>query len=146
MSTPITEINDIFLKQIGKDIMLEFEDEIIEDLLLTYLEGAIVDFYECEKDLTITEESDEEGNIVKVISSDLSMEEKFILSRGMILYWLQPKILTQDLLKNRITDGDYSIKSPANLLNNLLKLKKSSEEDMYKRRVRYSYKGKDINE
>lgn len=145
MSTPISEINDIFLKQIGKDIMLEFEDEIIEDLLLTYLEGAIVDFYECEKDLTITEQTINKEK-VKVISSDLSMEEKFILSRGMILYWLQPKILTQDILKNRITDGDYSIKSPANLLNNLLKLKESSEADMYKRRVRYSYRGKDINE
>ena len=125
--------------------MLEYQDEIIEDLLLTYLEGAITDFYECEKDLTIVEEVVNDETI-KVISSDLSMEEKFILSRGMILYWLQPKILTQDILKNRITDGDYSIKSPANLLNNLLKLKESSEADMYKRRVRYSYKGKDINE
>lgn len=124
--------------------MLEYQDEIIEDLLLTYLQGAITDFYECEKDMTIIEEEGE--TIFLAIASDLSMEEKFILSRGMILYWLQPKILTQDILKNRITDGDYSIKSPANLLNNLLKLKESSEADMYKRRVRYSYRGKDINE
>lgn len=144
MSTPISEINDIFLKQIGKDIMIEYQDEIIEDLLLTYLQGAIVDFHECKKDLTIIEI--EEEDIFMAIKDDLSMEEKFILSRGMILYWLQPKILTQDILKNRITDGDYSIKSPANLLNNLLKLKDSSEADMYKRRVRYSHKGKDINE
>jgi hypothetical protein len=144
MSTPISEINDIFLKQIGKDIMLEYQDEIIEDLLLTYLQGAIADFHECKKDLTIIEI--EEDGIFMAVKDDLSMEEKFILSRGMILYWLQPKILTQDILKNRITDGDYSIKSPANLLNNLLKLKDSSEADMYKRRVRYSYKGKDINE
>lgn len=137
MSTPVTDIYDVFLKYIGKDVMLEMPDEIVEDLLYTYLQGAITEFYECSKNLTL-----EDGNFTE----DLNMEEKFILADEMIQYWLNPKILTQEVIKNRITDGDYSVKSSANLLNNLLKLRDDSSERSRMRRVRYSYKGKNINE
>lgn len=136
MSTPVSEIYDIFLKRIGKDIMLEMEPYLVEDLLSTYLEDATVEFSECDKDLSINENS---------IVSDLSLEEKHILSRGMILCWLQPKIFTQEVIKNRITDGDYTSKSSGNLLNNLLKLKESAADDFKKSKVRYSYRGKNIN-
>lgn len=138
MATPVTDIYDIFLNQIGKDIMLELPDEIVDDLLYNYLLGATVEFsYYCNKDLSI-----KDGNVV----GDLELDEKFILSRGMILYWLQPKINTQEVIKNRITDGDYVIKSPANLLDKLLKLKLSSESDMKKRIIKYTHKGRNINE
>lgn len=138
MATPLIDIYDIFLNQIGKDVMLELEDELVMDLLKNYLIGATVEFSQyCSKDLSIKDD---------YINDDLDLDEKFILSRGMVLYWLQPKINTQEVIKNRITDGDYVIKSPANLLDKLLKLKKSSEEDMRKRIIRYTYKGKNINE
>ena len=97
MATPVTDIYEIFLSQIGKDIMLELSNEIVDDLLYNYLLGATVEFsYYCNKDLSI-----KDGNVV----GDLELDEKFILSRGMILYWLQPKINTQEVIKNRITDG-----------------------------------------
>ncbi|MDU6996520.1 MAG: hypothetical protein E6356_16820 [Terrisporobacter othiniensis] len=138
MATPVTDIYEIFLSQIGKDIMLELSNEIVDDLLYNYLLGATVEFsYYCNKDLSI-----KDGNVV----GDLELDEKFILSRGMILYWLQPKINTQEVIKNRITDGDYVIKSPANLLDKLLKLKLSSESDMKKRIIKYTHKGRNINE
>lgn len=138
MATPVTDIYNMFLSQIGKDIMLELPDEIVEDLLYNYLLGATIEFsYYCNKDLSI-----KDGNI----ADDLDSNEKLILSKGMILYWLQPKINTQEVIKNRITDGDYVIKSPANLLDKLLKLKISSESDMRKMIIKYSYKGRNINE
>lgn len=138
MATPVTDIYNMFLSQIGKDIMLELSDEIVEDLLYSYLLGATIEFsYYCNKDLSI-----KDGNIV----DDLDSNEKLILSKGMILYWLQPKINTQEVIKNRITDGDYVIKSPANLLDKLLKLKSSSESDMRKMIIKYSHKGRNINE
>lgn len=143
MSTPVRKIYDIFLKQIGKDVMLLMRDDLIEDLLYTYLQGSIVEFEECEKDLSIVEDFDEDE---LVIVDDLTNEEEFILSRGMILYWLQPKILTQEVIKMKITDGDYSMKSSANLLNNLIKLKESSEKDMRRRKIKYSHRGRSFNE
>ena len=141
MSTPVGDIFRLFLGQIGEDIITELEDEVVDDLLLGYLEGAITEFHECKKDLTISY-----NGVDCVINDDLTLDEKYILSRGMLLYWLQPKINTEDLIRNRITDGDYTIKSPANLLEKLLKLKDSTEKDLKRRKINYSYRGKNINE
>ena len=138
MATPVSDIYDLFLSQIGKDLMLEMADDIVDELLMTYLLGATVEFsLICKKDLTI-----ENG----YIRDDLTLDEKFILSRGMVLYWLQPKINNQEVIKNRITDGDYVIKSPANLLEKLLKLKTTTEKDMHRRIIRYSYKDNKLYE
>lgn len=155
MSTPVTNIYDKFLKSIGKDKLLELDEYIVEDLMLTYLEGAISEIsLIMEKEFVIEGDSitcyDEitKEDVLNGISPSysLSLDEQFILVDGMILFWLKPKINTQDLIRMRITDGDYSMKSPASLLNNLIKLKQDTERDMYRRIVRYSYKGKDINE
>lgn len=136
MSTPVQDIYKIFLSQIGKDIIVELDQEVVEDLMLTYLLGASVEFDRCKKDLTI------EGDSIK---GDLDLDEKFILADGMILYWLQPKKLTQELIKNRITDGDYVIKSPANLLDKLMKLEEQTKTKLRKRLVKYSWKDKRLN-
>lgn len=136
MSTPVQDIYKIFLSQIGKDIITELNREVAEDLMLTYLQGASVEFSKCRKDLNI-----QENNII----GDLDLDEKFILAEGMILYWLQPKKLTQEVIKNRITDGDYVIKSPANLLDKLMKLENQTQDKLRKRLIKYSWKNKRIN-
>lgn len=136
MSTPVQDIYKIFLSQIGKDIITELSREVAEDLMLTYLQGASVEFSKCRKDLNI-----QENNII----GDLDLDEKFILAEGMILYWLQPKKLTQEVIKNRITDGDYVIKSPANLLDKLMKLESQTQDKLRKRLIKYSWKDKRIN-
>ena len=52
MATPVSDIYDLFLSQIGKDLMLEMADDIVEELLMTYLLGATVEFsLICKKDL-----------------------------------------------------------------------------------------------
>lgn len=136
MSTPVQDVYKIFLSQIGKDIMTELNREVAEDLMMTYLQGASVEFSKCKKDLSI-----EENNI----KGDLDLDEKFILAEGMILYWLQPKKLTQEVIKNRITDGDYVIKSPANLLDKLIKLEKQTQDKLRKRLIKYSWKNIRMN-
>lgn len=136
MSTPVEDIYKIFLSQIGKDIISELEQEIAEDLMSTYLQGAIVEFDICKKDLTI---------VANAIVDDLDNDEKFILANGMVLYWLQPKKLTQEVIKNRITDGDYAMKSPGNLLDKLMKLESQTEDKLRRRMKKYSWKGMRIN-
>lgn len=136
MSTPVQDIYKIFLSQIGKDIITELNQEVAEDLMFTYLQGATVKFSKCKKDLSI-----EENNI----KDDLDLDEKFLLAKGMILYWLQPKKLTQEVIKNRITDGDYVIKSPANLLDKLMKLETQTKDEFRKDLIAYSWKDKRMN-
>lgn len=136
MATPVQDVYKIFLSQIGKDILSELDQEIAEDIMLTYLEGATVEFDKCNKDLTIEN---------SYIIGDLELDEKFILSDAMILYWLKPKIHTQEVIKNRITDKDYSINSPANLLDKLIKLQEQCEKRLAKRLRKYSWKNKKVN-
>ena len=140
MSTPVVDIYDRFLKRIGKDILTDLaaagETELVEDLMHTYLEDAIVIFDNCKKDLTIVD-----GNIV----DDLDLEEKKILSRAMIISWLEPKINTEGVIKNKVTPGDYVAKSPANLLDKLMKLKHSVEYEIRIMKNRYSHRGRNIN-
>ena len=135
--TPVQDIYKIFLSQIGKDVITELSQEIAEDLMFTYLQGATVEFDKCTKDLSIIDNN---------IQDNLDLDEKFILADGMILYWLQPKKLTQEVIKNRITDGDYVIKSPANLLDKLMKLENQTQDRLRKRLIKYSWKNKRIND
>lgn len=136
MSTPLTDIYNLFLNQIDDDILAIMSDEVIEDMLLTYLKGSITEFNTCVKDIEIEGDS---------INCDLDLDEQFILVRGMIIYWLNPKILSQNIIKNRMTSRDYSQYSPANLLDKLIKLKESTQKDQKKAKIKYSYKHKKVN-
>ena len=53
MATSVQDIYKRFLAQIGKDVIVELEQELAEELMQIYLEGAISMFDICEKDLTI---------------------------------------------------------------------------------------------
>lgn len=136
MSTPVQDIYKIFLSQIGKDLISELKQEVAEDIMMTYLLGATVEFDKCKKDLTINEDN---------ILGDLEIDEKFILADGMIIYWLQPKINTEEVIRNRITDRDYSSNSPANLLDKLIKLRDQTERRLSKRLRKYSWKDVKVN-
>lgn len=55
MGTPLSKVYKKFLSQIDDKEWLLVEDEVIEDLMFEYLEGATVDFTQCRKDLSILE-------------------------------------------------------------------------------------------
>jgi hypothetical protein len=136
MATSVQDIYKRFLAQIGKDVIAELEQELAEELMLIYLEGAISMFDICEKDLTIEDYSFKE---------DLTLNEQYILADGMILYWLKPKINTEKMIDLIITTSDYNIKSPANLLDKLNTLYNDSFYKFRNRINRYSFKGKKVN-
>ena len=141
--TPVENIFRVFLSQIGKDIIAELPDDIAEELMLDYLRGSTTMFNTCTKDLSISFD-EEEG--IYAINSNLDLDEIYILANGMIVYWLKPKIYTLEIIKMGMTDGDFSKKSTAPLLGKLIELKKMAEKDMRRQKVKYSYKGKGINE
>ena len=59
---------------------------------------------------------------------------------------LEEYVCTQEVIKNKITDDDYSTKSPANLLDKLIKLRTTSENDLRARKIRYTWRGNNLNE
>lgn len=136
MGTPVQDIYKRFLSQIGKDIISDLEQELAEELMLMYLEGAISLFDICKKDLTIKD---------NIFNEELTLDEQYILVDGMIIYWLRPKINTEKMIDLIITTSDYNIKSPANLLDKLNTLYKTSLYNFRCRINRYSFKGKQVN-
>ncbi|WP_133145424.1 hypothetical protein, partial [Clostridioides difficile] len=53
MATPVKDIYKQFLSLINDEEMLLLEEEIIEEMMYSYLQKATFDFYECRKDLSI---------------------------------------------------------------------------------------------
>ena len=138
MSTPLSTIYDNFLKQIDDEIMVfmseKFGDQFVEDLMLTYLKGAIAKFRTYEGDLELVENSSD-----SYITQDLTQKEIDIISMGMITIWLNPKIFCEDKLKQAITDGDYNRLSSANMLDKLLNLKEYADDYFRAEMIEYSY-------
>ncbi|EGT3659619.1 TPA: hypothetical protein SOL37_002577 [Clostridioides difficile] len=203
MATPVKDIYKQFLSLINDEEMLLLEEEIIEDMMYSYLQKATFDFYECRKDLSIIgqeeycitipigqlefiieynnkfaeikligkytdkeyeinkdyivefreedciitfETETEEEILLKSkylgeIISDLDLDEIIILAYGMMIWWLQPKILREENLKQMLTDSDYNTKSGANMLAKLCSLEIQIREQLAKYKTRYSYKG-----
>lgn len=135
--TPVQDIYKRFLRQIGTDILSELEQEIAEEIMYGYLENALCEFDEWNEDLTI-----EDGYIV----TDLTSSDKSLIADVMVLCWLQPKINTEEILKVAVTDGDYTKKSTASMLDKLLKLEEKMIKRVTRKKIKRSWKNKRLNE
>lgn len=138
MATPVESIYRRFLSRIGADILSEIEDkDVVEEILLIFLEDAICEVEDIyDKDLTITN-----GNI----TSDLTSLEIKILANAMVLYWLQPKINTEEMIKMQITDSDYTKKNTASLLDKLIRLRVDAKNTLRSDLVKLSWRNKKVN-
>lgn len=135
--TPVQDIYKRFLSQIGTDILSELEQEIAEEIMYGYLENSLCEFDDWKEDLTIID-----GYIV----ADLNSSDKLLIAENMVLYWLQPKINTEEILKVAVTDGDYTKKSTASALDKLLKLEEKMKKSVDRKKIRRSWKNKRLNE
>lgn len=140
MATNLSKIFEHFLSQINDEEMLLISDEILEDQMIMYLEKAIFDFPELKKDTTIVNPN-EDNNSEGYIIGDLDNDEIIILSYGMVLWWLQPKINREENLKQQLTDHDYKALSGANMLLRLQAKDRQTRDILTKYRTRYEYKG-----
>lgn len=135
MATQLETVYRPFLNSIeDEEWLLIDDDEVIEDLLLDYLEKATVDFNTCRKSLKIDYDA-------MSFNEELDMDEIVILSKGMILNYLDPKIYREQNLKQAVTSKDYSKLSNANMLDKLIELKKHTRNEFDRYMNNYDYKG-----
>ena len=132
MSTSLETVFGKFLSQIDDIELSLIDDDDLEYFLLGLLENAIVEFKECKKDLTI---NIEEG----CIEADLTMEEIYILSLSMKLFWLSPKIHREENLRQIMQDRDFKQLSNANMLKALLQLQDVTRRELQKFKQRYAF-------
>lgn len=135
--TTFDEVYEVYLDRITTYKLKELtEDERYEDLKLK-LKMAFARFTniaEVNVDYTL-----------RTFSRDLSLNEIDILSYFMIGEWLSPIVLSEETLKNRLKSRDYEVHSPANLLAQLLSVKKSCENEANRLMNKYGYLTKYLN-
>lgn len=71
---------------------------------------------------------------------NLDTSEIRILALAMLLSYLKPKIMTQDTLKQFVSDKDYTKLSGANMLLRLMGLKKNTEKELDVVQGKYAFK------
>ena len=131
MATQVDLIFKKFLSNIEDESWLMIENSVIEDLMYEYLDNATAEFDTCRKDLTI--END-------YIVSDLNNLEILILAKGMILQYLEPKIICEKNLRQDVTSKDFSKLSNANMLDKMIKLKELTRKEFDTLQTKYDYK------
>ncbi|PEV64242.1 hypothetical protein [Bacillus thuringiensis] len=119
MATPFSEIYKLFLGKIDSYDFAKLTKEELEEDLKDYLDLAISNFIVCTKDL---EDMTDEG-----FNEKLTMKEKDILATLMVLEFLKPKMATDELIIQALTDKDIRMTSQANHLKLVMELSKQIE-------------------
>lgn len=116
MGTSYEEVYDFFLPKIRDYIYDNLSEEELKELFEPYLITAIVGFKKCKKLL-----NRDAAN--KTFQEILTDEEKDILSRLMVVEYLSPKIITSDLLEQRVVSSEFKTWSQANHITQLKDLR-----------------------
>lgn len=133
MGTPVEDVYRKFLGMIEDEEWLLVDEEVIEDLMLNYLENATVEFTQCTKDLSI--------NYRKMTFNEvLNMDEIMILAWGMVIHYLQPKIKREENLRQFVSDKDFSRLSNANMLLRLMNLESKARKQLEVYQSKYRFK------
>lgn len=118
-----------------------YTDEMFAQAEQDLLEVAIDDFSDiCIQDLTDYDIELQEFNI------ELSRKEQSILALSMIVHWLEPYVYNSDALKNAMSTKDFSVFSPAKLLEQMKDLLQQSERKLKAEMNGYSFRVNKVSE
>lgn len=139
MATPYSVIHARAIAKITDYDIVKFDISARETVLHEYLVSAQVEFQRlCKVDLT------DKDDVLAQYNADLDEEIIEILATGEAYYWLCPKVLNTENLYNVLNTKDFSMYSPANLLNELQNLRDMFWKDFKRKMYEYTYRTADI--
>ena len=110
--TTYEQVYEAFLNKARDYQVFELAESTARELLKGYLESAIAEFEDiCVQNITETDEENLQFNVA------LTKKEINILAEGMCKAFLETQRNNSDLFKNGLSTKDYTMFSPANLLN-----------------------------
>jgi hypothetical protein len=141
LATPFADVKQYFLNKISDFDLAGYTEEIIDGMLDKYMFSACSKFNTSLVDLLDLDLVGEKFN------NDLDFEIIDIITEGMIVEWLKPKIFHTDNLSNFLNSKDTSLAaSPANILNAIKSVYEESR-DQFKRLVtEYGYQHSDASD
>jgi hypothetical protein len=140
MATPYSTITDRFSNKItDPDLSLLIEAEFNEVLYNLM-------FSSCSKFTTSLIDLSDRNETTKTFNQDLTDDIIDIISEGMIVEWLKPKVYHSDNLSNFLNNKDLSLAaSPANILKEMKETLKESRSEFDSLVIAYSYNNSDAS-
>ena len=140
MGTKYEEIFDRYRARVRNYDFLDYDAitrlEYQKDLLAL----AVSDFEDiCKQDL-----NDREDDILS-FAATLTNREKDILALGMVLHFVEPYVYNTDALQNALNTKDFSLYSPANLLEKMTELMEMTEKRLRREINLYSFQNNEIS-
>lgn len=140
MGTKFEEIYERYRSRVRNYDFLDYDsvtrDLVQHDLLML----SMSDFEEvCKQDL-----NDREDQLL-MFNIDLTNREKDILALGMVLHFIEPYVYNTDSLQNALNTKDFSLYSPANLLEKMTDLMTTTEHRLKREINLYSFRNGNIS-
>ncbi|WP_235887836.1 hypothetical protein [Neobacillus paridis] len=132
MATSYQEIYERFTSKITDFYLSNLTDEEAKEYFETFLKSSIIKFRYCNK----LSDRDED---LKQFNNDLTDEEKEILSILMIVEYLTPKLLTDELLKQTLNSKDYYLSSQANHIKEIRELRDKYQQEANSLMILYTF-------
>lgn len=132
--TTFQEIYNVFLSKITDRDLISMEETFRNDIMEGYLNSAIAQFSHCQKDL------DDIDDALKQFNNELDRLEKEILSRYMVIEWSNGYIQSEEFLKQKLGNRDYTNFSPANHLDKLIELRALNQKEVKELIQEYYYR------
>lgn len=139
MATFYTEIYARFTPKITNYSFANLTKADFESQVEPFLKAAIVNFRSCDK-LSDRDELTKQFNIT------LTDEEQEILAILMSIEYLSPRLITDDLLRQKLSVRDYRINSQANHIKEVRSIQNELKKDADKKMTLYTYKKSKLDE
>lgn len=140
MSTSYNQVFEVFTNKITDFEWHKYIDAEIDKMLEKYMISACVKFRTCKVDLS------DRDSTLKQFNVELDDEVIDIITTGMIVEWLSPKVYHSNNLQAFLNTRDFNIISPANLLSQVKSAFNECKIEFKKMITDYSYNHGKVNE
>ena len=140
MATPFSDVYSMFLSQVTDYELAVMEDISLEENLQLWMMSAIGFFSNCRQDLTDFDLTTTQ------FTPDLTMNEKQILSKFMVVVYMDTHIIHENLMKRELGSKDYRVLSGDNKIKALIGIKTLINSEANTLMSRYSYSIKNLKD
>ena len=142
MATTYASIFDAFLDEITDPEMLLLSEDLREDYLTALMNKAITRCSRVCSNVDLVSRNDDTGTF----DEDIPAEVIEIIVAWMLVFWLQPYVNNLENLQNRLSTKDFTVFSPANLLEKMSAWYEICRHNARRLMNHYSYIISDVSE
>lgn len=141
MGTKFEEVYARYRARVRNYDFLDYNSAVRDVYQYDLLIMSIGDF----EDICVQDLSDRDDEIL-TFNIDLTNREKDILALGMVLHFVEPYVYNTDALQNAMSTKDFSLYSPANLLEKMTELMTTTEARLRREINLYSFRNGEISQ